>query len=290
MRHDHAARAEHRLGDDARRCGRRPRSRPAPSSSSAQPRCTRPSAVAAAVGERRGDPADVGQRRLERQPQRRHALHADAAERGAVVAAVAGHEDRLADAAARPPVEPRQLQRRVDRLRALHGEEHAVEVARRPLREALRELGRERVPLAEQRRRRQHLELRGDRGDDVLAPVAEVDAPEARERVEDATAVDVGDPAAVAGDDHAARVVRLLARERVPEVRLVGLQQPHLLRVAGPRGHWSNSSGERARSLRVRRMCMRSSSSAAAASLRTIALSSSRCSACTCDRSPDPPR
>ena len=87
---------------------------------------------------------DVGHERLERRAQRGDAVDRERAHRRPVVRETA--RDRLPAAlAARLVVLARELPGRLHRLRAAGDEEHAVEVARRQLRDLVRELDRPRV-------------------------------------------------------------------------------------------------------------------------------------------------
>ena len=123
----------------------------------------------------------------------------------------------------------RELPRRLDRLRAAGGEEHAVEVARRELRDARREFDRGRVRVAPVRVEAELLGLRGGRLAELGAAVADVHAVERREAVEVALAVLVVDVAALAPDDHGHRVVLVVgahAREVHPQVAPRQLLEP----------------------------------------------------------------
>ena len=121
-------------------------------------------------------------------------------------------------AAAREVVLPRELPRRLDRLRAAGDEEDAVEIAGRQGGELGGELDRARVRVRPVRVEGQlaHL-LEGGLADLLAEAVAEVDGEETRERVEVAVALRVLEVAAVAADDD--RHVRLLVAAHAGEVQ-----------------------------------------------------------------------
>ena len=119
-----------------------------------------------------------------------------------------------------PEVLPGELPRRLDGLGAAGGEEHAVEVARRELRELGRELDRGRVRVAPDREVLERARLFGRRLGQVAPTVAELHREEAGERVEVALAVGVPQVAALtAGDDRdLVALVRAEPGEVHPEV------------------------------------------------------------------------
>ena len=179
----------------------------------------------AVVAVRIGDVAYLGNERLEGRAEGGDAVDRECAERRPVVRDVPG--DRLVlrlhargsdelvvsglrlrngrvdrGRASRGIELPRELPRRLDRLRAARHEEHAVEVARRQRRHLLCQLDRARVRVRPVRVEGQLAHLRERRLADLLAErVAEVDREQAGERVEVALAVHVLEVAAVAADD-----------------------------------------------------------------------------------------
>ena len=124
------------------------------------------------------------------------------------------------------PVLKRDLERRLDGGRAVVGEEHVIEAARRDLDQPPRERRDTRMRRAEQRRVREAAELIGDRRVDRRHAMAEQVAPERRRAVEQAPAAIIDQVVSV-GIDHDERLGR--------EVLLhLGERMPHVLRVPPP--------------------------------------------------------
>ena len=127
----------------------------------------------------------------------------DAAEIDAVIRALARDEHRAPALAARLVIGERDLHRGVDRLRPRVGEEDAVQVARRQLRDARRELELLRMRRAVNGAHEVELaQLRADRVGDLLAAVAGGDAEQARRRVDDLVAAVVPVVHAFGAHDH----------------------------------------------------------------------------------------
>ncbi len=116
----------------------------------------------------------------------------------------------------------RQLQRRLDRLAAAAGEEHAVEVAGRERRDSSGELDRRRMRIGPVGEEPELLGLVGAGLRDVRASVADVDAEQRRQPVEVPVAVLVIHVAAFATNDdrHVGLRVRRHARKVQPQVAL----------------------------------------------------------------------
>ena len=165
----------------------------------------RPQRIAAlgpvvAVGVRGLDPAR--DQRLEVGAQRRDPGGLQGAQRGAVVCDLPGQELDLAGVAGALVVGARELDRRLDRLRAAGREEDPVEVARGQRGDPLGELDRPRVRVAPDDVEVELLDLACRRLAELGAAVAGVDAEEGGEAVEIALAVLVVDVGALAaGDD-----------------------------------------------------------------------------------------
>ena len=156
--------------------------------------------------------------------------------RGAVVGELARDQLVPGRLAARVVVGLGELPRRLDRLRAAGGEEHAVEVSRRELGDPRGQLDRARVGVAPVGVEAELLRLRAAAAPELRAAVADVHAVQRRQAVEVALAVLVVDVAALAPDDHRHLValgVGAHAREVHPQVSL-GL----LLEITG---HWRHA-------------------------------------------------
>ena len=178
-----------------------------------------------------GDVAAARGERLELGAQLGDAGRREGAERGAVVGDLTGDHLVLLAVAAHPVEVARELQRRLDRLRAAGGEEDPVEVAGGERGDPRRQLDRARVRVAPQRVEVELLDLAGGGLAELGAAVAGVDAEEAGEAVEVAVAVLVVDVAALAADDDRDLVVVAVgahSREVHPEM------SPGLLLKAGP--------------------------------------------------------
>ena len=121
-----------------------------------------------------------------------HAADRHAAEADAVIAALAADQAGAGRLAGGAMIGERDLQRGIDRLGARVGEEDAVEALRRDLGEPLGEIERQGMAHLERWREVEVHQLALDRGRDLLAAVAGIDAPEARGAVDHLAAVDGG--------------------------------------------------------------------------------------------------
>ncbi len=147
-----------------------------------------------------------------------HAADRRAAEADAMIAALTADQAGAARLAGRTVIGERDLQRSVDRLGAGVGEEDAVEALRRDFGKPLGEIERQRMPHLERRREIQRHELALDRGGDLLAAVAGIDAPQAGGAVDHLAAVDRGVVHALSRGEQAGRLLELpVGRERHPE-------------------------------------------------------------------------
>ena len=136
----------------------------------------------------------------------------------------------------------RELPRRLDRLRAAVDEEDAVQVAGRKRSELARQLDRARMGVRPVGVEGQLPHLRERRLSDFFTEaVADVDREEARERIEIALAVRVGQIAAVAADDHRDLRVAVAthAGEVQPQVVSRGLLEVDGHAVPFPRRFWT---------------------------------------------------
>ncbi len=133
----------------------------------------------------RGQMVDAGEQRAEILAVVDHAADRNAAEADAVIAALAADEALARALAPHVVIGERDLERRVAGLRAGIAVEHVIEIARRELGYARRQLERQRMGELEGRReielRRLPLDRRHDRGP-VVSGVA---APQTRRGVED---------------------------------------------------------------------------------------------------------
>ncbi len=133
---------------------------------------------------------DGGQQRArERLAVRRDAAHRNAAEAHAVVAALASDQPRALAFAARAMIRERDFQRGVHRFGTGVREENPVEPFRHQIRHLRRRFERERVAHLEGRREVERRNLLRDRGDDFVAAVARIHAPEAGAAVQHFTSV-----------------------------------------------------------------------------------------------------
>ncbi|MEY9923331.1 hypothetical protein ABIF99_009646 [Bradyrhizobium japonicum] len=164
-----------------------------------------------------------------------HAADRGAAEADAVIAALAADQAGAARLAVGAVIGERDLQRGVDRLGAGVGEEDAVEALRRDLGQTLGEVECQRMAHLERRSEVQRHQLPLDRGGDLLAAVAGIDAPEAGGAVDHLAAVDGGVVHALSRGEQARRLLELtVGRERHPE--RVGLDSVrNLMKGHGPR-------------------------------------------------------
>ena len=123
----------------------------------------------------------------------------------------------------------RQLDRRLDRLRAARGEEDPVQIPGRQRGDPCRQLDRARVRVAPHREEVELLHLARRGLAQLGAAMAGVDAEERREPVEVTGAVLVPHVGALAPDDdgHLAIVVGAVSREVHPEVPLGELLEIH---------------------------------------------------------------
>ena len=152
-----------------------------------------------------------------------HAADRHAAEADAVIAALAADQAGprpLSDGAL---IGQRDLQRGIDRFRAGIGEEDAVEPVRRDLGQPLGEIEGQRMAHLERGRIVEVHQLALDRGGDLPAAVAGIDAPEPGRAVDHLAAVDGGVVHALGGGEQPRRRLELpVGRERHPE--RIGLQ------------------------------------------------------------------
>ena len=195
--------------------------------------------------------------RFERRAQRRQPGRRQRSHRGAVVGELARDQLVAAVFAARVVVGLGELPRRLHRLRAARGEEHAVEVARRQPGDARRQLDRARVRVAPVGVEAELLGLVGGGLAELGAPVADVHAVQRREAVQVALAVLVVDVAAVAAHDHRhLRVgVGAHAREVHPQMALgQTLQVCAGVLVAAPVRRGRAAAGRRSIPTRPRRL------------------------------------
>ncbi len=133
----------------------------------------------------------------------------------------------------------------VDRVRAAEREVHAVQRRRRERGEPFGELDRRlRAEMEIAGRVGQLGQLVGGGFHDAVAAVADVDAPQARERVEQRMARGIAQEHAVRGFQHgdAARLVRTVVDDGVDQVLTIGFDQRGL--VHGKAGLSSGVSGE----------------------------------------------
>ena len=139
-------------------------------------------------------------------------------------------------------IEMDEADRRIDRGRAAGGEEHAVEVARRVFRDAVREFDRRlgRV-LGEGRVVAHALGLRRHRVGDLVAAIADIDAPHAAHAVDHALAFDVIDMHALGAVDDQ-RLLRADGAEvgpgmdEMPAVEILQPLDPHVVVEVGEHG------------------------------------------------------
>ena len=185
-----------------------------------------------------------------------HAADRDAAEADAVIAALAADEAHARGVAAHVMIGERDLERGVDRLGAGIAEEHMVEIAGRQRGDAARQFEGLRVAELEGRREIHFRRLLLDRGDDRLAVMAGIGAPQAGRGVEDLAAFRRGVMHVLgAGEQARPRLEGAVGRERHPEgfevVRNAGggdrFGRCHglilLLQRAERGGHTSNETG-----------------------------------------------
>ena len=135
---------------------------------------------------------DAGEQRAEHLAVADDAADRDAAEIDAVIAALAPDQPEARALAAHPLVGERDLQRRLDRLRARIGEEDVVEALRRDRRQPRGELEGLRMAHLEGRRVVELGRLALDRLGDLRPAMAGIDAPQAGRAVEHLPAVGGG--------------------------------------------------------------------------------------------------
>ena len=154
-----------------------------------------------------------------------HAAERGAGHRRAVVGVVAADDDLALGLAEHVPVAAHHAHDGVVALRARAGEEHVLELRRRDLGQQFGQLDRRRRGgLEEGVVEGQLLHLPRRRVDQLLLAVADVDAPQARHRVEDLRALAVPQVDVVGARDDARALAgqRLEVGERMQEVRRVG--------------------------------------------------------------------
>jgi len=229
-RHDNAARALHRLGEErgdgvgAFRLNQRIEL----IRESRREQLLALTRLRVAVGVRARRLEHAGNRHVEAALVDRKVRQARRGHGDAVVGAVAGDDLFLFRAAERVVVVPDNLDSGVDRFRAGAGEEHAAHRRGRDAQELLGELDRRRVRLgAEQVIERQFLDLALGRFGEAALAEAERRAPQARHRLDVTLALGVGDPHALAGDDRQRAVGLVLAEIGVgmQHAGLVGFRQ-----------------------------------------------------------------
>ena len=133
----------------------------------------------------RGQMVDARQERAEIFAVVDHAANRNAAEANAVIGALAADEALARAIAPHVVIGERDLERRVAGLGARIAVEHVIEVARRKLGQARRELERQRMGELEGRREIELRRLPLDRSHDRRPVVSGVAAPQARRGVED---------------------------------------------------------------------------------------------------------
>ena len=178
------------------------------------------------VGVGHHDMDDVGHRAAELCVHAGHAAERSAGHRRAVIGHVARDDAVLLRLAFERPVVAHQAQRRIVGLRAGRAEEHLVHVGRRDLGDLLGEQHRRRRRAAEEGIVvGQFLHLRGGGFGELVAAVADVDAPQAGHAVEDLVVLGIVDERAVgARDDARAGVAQfLVVGERMQVMRGVDL-------------------------------------------------------------------
>ena len=128
---------------------------------------------------------DAGQQRAEELAVVDHAADRNAAEADAVIAALAADQALARALPAHVVIGERDLERRVAGLGAGIAVEHVIEIARREIGQARRELERQRMGELEGRREIELRRLGLDRRHDRRPVVSRVAAPQARRAVED---------------------------------------------------------------------------------------------------------
>ena len=160
---------------------------------------------------------DAGEQRAEEFSVGDDAADRDAAEADAVIAALAPDQARARAFAAHVVIGERDLERGIDRLRARIAEEDVVEIAGRERGHAARQLERLRVRELERRRIVELGRLGADRGDDRIAIVSGIGAPQPGGAVEHGAAVGrVVVHVLGAGDQPRRGLERAVRRERDP--------------------------------------------------------------------------
>ena len=161
---------------------------------------------------------DAGEQRAEIFAVGDDAADRDAAEADAMIAALAADQPHPRGLAAHVVIGERDFERGIDRFGAGVAEEGVVERARRQRREPARELEGLGVRELERRRVIELGGLAGDRGDDLLAAVPGIAAPQARGAVEHGAALDRVVVHALGARDQPRRLLEgAVGRERNPE-------------------------------------------------------------------------
>ena len=135
-----------------------------------------------------GQMIDAGQQRSEELAVLDDAADRNAAEPNAVIAAFAADQSGAAALSGHVPIGERNLERRIDRLRAGIAEEHVVEIAGGELGDARRNGEPARMAELECRRIVELACLFLDRRRDLVAVMARIAAPQARRAVDDLSA------------------------------------------------------------------------------------------------------
>ncbi|MDR8969244.1 hypothetical protein FEP58_05633 [Burkholderia multivorans] len=228
-RHDHAARALHGFAEER---GDIVRAELGDFRFERRDRCGdqrgRIVAERVAVRVRRRNVVLVGARQIEVTMERGQRGEAGADRRRAVIAALERDHLLLRRPARRIEVVRDEADRRVDGVGAAEREVHAVQRGGRERREPLGEFDRGlRTEMEVAGRVRQLRHLLGGRLDDAVAAVADVHAPQARERVEQRTAVGIAQEHAVGGFEHghAARFVRAIVDDGMDQMVTIGFDQ-----------------------------------------------------------------
>ena len=176
-----------------------------------------------AVGVRILDVDESRDARLERVPiARAHARGTHGLQRQPVIGLRAGNHLHLVRPAGGLPVEARRLERRFVRLRAARREEHGLEAVGRQADQPVSQCDRRDVRSADVARAEGQLAHLFGRGvGQLLAPVADVDVPQAGQAVDVLAAVDViaDGTAPTRPDDRVEVVARMV--QRVNEMRVI---------------------------------------------------------------------
>ncbi len=188
-----------------------------------------------AIGKRRRSMKHARHQRLVGAAEIGIAVDRGATEMRAVIALLEGQELHAVGLALYLPILPRDAERALDRVRATGGEKRpAHALGRQELDEPVAELDQRRVRRAAEGGVVGKLgELAGDRLLNGLARVAEIDVPQAADRVDDGVAVEVRHPHALAFDDDLGRQHLHLVRMRHGMPDLLGVVLTQEVRADG---------------------------------------------------------